>query len=393
MSGNLLFTKTSDYFYNLIYDFQPYLDTGEVIKRVSVSVNGIPISGSYDARYNEYINNSGLYDSIFAIDCVLIDMDTITIKVNSGILNSGYAVTVDTVTNKRNNISRTIDVFIDDISSPNSIEEFNYRFLADNYNIYILPALEIIDKPGFNYNTEYTVNVKKDITSINGLQMLTNYSFWFTSQYCPMFTTAAKIIMTLGVEGEKFTEDTINRYIHRSSMEVIDLMNISPDCNSGLNLPYDYYGCGPDGIPFNLKRYVECKVIYDLLNILNRLRLISGTAGGQTKALGDMTIKYNSTLMAKNTLPNPLNDAYQCFMRLQQILSNSPTTCGTGAGINNAVRGLYDVSKGYEHPTFDVEHNRLQKPKPPADGPWYNSTNYRYPMSYTPPKPSRRDIF
>jgi len=395
MSGNLLFTKTSGYFYNLVYDFQPLLASGEVIKQVSVFVNDEPITTPYDIRFSGYINNSGTDNSIFAIDCALFDYDTITIKVNSGVLNSGYAVKVDTLTNRRNAISRTIDVFVDDISYPNSKDEFNYRFLPDGYNIYILPALEYMDKPGLDYNTEYTVYVNKDITSIHGLQMIQDYSFWFTSQYCPMFTTAHRMIMMLGIEGEKFLEDTINRYILRTSMEAIDFMNMSPDCNSGYHLAYDYYGCGPDGIPPNLRRYVECKVAYDLFNLLNRMRIINGTAGGQTKTLGDMTIKYGSTLNAynKNAQPNPLQDYYNCFMRLMGILSNSPTLCGTGAGINNGVRGLYDVSKGFEHPTFDVEHNRIQKPKPPADGPWFNSTNYRYPMSYTPPKPSRRDIF
>lgn len=395
MSGNLIFTKTPEYFYSLVYDFTPNLLSGEVIKNVAVYVNNTQISGSYNQRYGEYISGYIGYDSIFAVDCVLINNNTITIKINSGVLTSGYAVEVETETNRRNVINKIIDVFVDDISTPNSTEEFNYRFLPDGYNIYILPAMEDMSKPGFNYNTQYDVTVSQDITSVNGLQLLEDYKFWFTSQFCPMFTTAQRMIMMLGIEGEKFTTDTINRYILRTSMEAIDFMNMSPNCGGGLNLPYDYYGCTPDNVPPNIRRYVECKVAYDLFNLLNRLRLINGTAGGQTKTLGDMTIKYGSTLNAynKNAQPNPLQDYYNCFMSLMNILSNSPTTCGTGAGINVGTRGLFDVSKGYEHPTFDVEHNRIQKPKPPADGPWYNSTNYRYPMSYTPPKPSRRDIF
>ena len=403
MSGNLTFNKTPEYFYNLVFDFQNILPQGEIIKKVEVFVNDTQISGSYDVRYSGYINgyvdNSGIYygsgnyDSIFAIDCVLYDNDTITIKTNNGVLNSGYQVKVNSISNRRITYSKTIDVYIDDISTPHIYNKFEYRFLTDNYDLYILPGRLDSTTPEFDYNTEYTVNINKNITSINALKLLNNETFWFTSKMCPMFTYANIIIMKLGVEGEKFTEDTINRYIHRTSMEAIDLMNMSPSCDGGHQYSYDKFGCTPEYVPYNLKRYVECKVTYDLINILNRLRLISGTAGGQTKSLGDMTIKYNSTLMAPIKGPNPLQDAYNCFMALQNILSNSSSPCGTGAGISVGTRGKYDVSKGFEHPSADIEHHRVNKPKPPADGPWYNSTNYRYPMSYTPPKPSRRDIF
>jgi hypothetical protein len=63
------------------------------------------------------------------------------------------------------------------------------------------------------------------------------------------------------------------------------------------------------------------------------------------------------------------------------ILSNSPTLCATGAGINNAVRGYHDKSKGFAHPVHEPKHNRIVKIKPNADGPWDNTTNYNYPMS------------
>ena len=205
-----------------------------------------------------------------------------------------------------------------------------------------------------------------------------------------MFTYASSIILLLGPEAESFTEDTINRYIHRTSREVIDLLNISPDCNSR-NIPYNYYGCNPEAVPYNLRRYVECKTAYDLLNLLDRLRKINGTANGQTKTLGDMTIKYNGSPSEPANF-GPKKDFYECFMGLQRIISNGGTLCGTGAGISNAVRGRYDVSKGFPHPVHDTYHNRVIKPKPNAIGPWDNTTNFRYPMLSRAYRPPRRRI-
>lgn len=386
-SGNInetiCFGKTPDKFYELVFDYESMLSPGEVVKDVVLYVNDEIIEYNYDDRYRNYITGSGSYESVFVGDPEQTDKDTVLLRVNSGLLNSGYAVKMTAITNRRNEFDKIINVYIDEYAYPEVYDDLEYRFLVDDNDIYILPVVQECPRQSglfynqFWYNNEYTVTVDRSLTSANDVPMCKENSFWFTSKYCPMFTTASRIILMLGPEAEKFTVDTINRYIHRASKEAIDLMNISPTCG-GNKIPYDYYGCTPDNVPYNLQRYVECKTAYDLLNLLDRLRKIGGTAGGQTKTLGDMTIKYNGDGSSDGSATDPKKDLYDCYMGLQGILSNGPTKCGTGAGINNGVRGKYDTSKGYAHPTQEVRHNRVVRPKPNGNGPWH-SNSARYP--------------
>jgi len=377
MSGNLTFYKTPEPMYELIFDYSNLLNPGETLRDSIVYVNGTEISGSYDERYARYLASTGNYDTVFTYDQELYDNETILLKVSSGVLNSGYNVTVSGITNRRVEYGRSIDVIIDDYAYPDVYNNFEYRYLVDLNNVYILPAL-YNDRATFQYNTEYTVMINDQIKSITPLYMQAPKSFWFTSKYCPMFTYANSIILLLGPEAEKFTLDTINRYIHRTSKEAIDLMNLGVNCTGGMKIRYDYYGCTPEGVPYNLRRYVECKVAYDLLNLLDRLRTVGGSDGGQTKSLGDMSIKYGGSSGSSGSNDGPKKDLYDCFTGLMGILSNGPTLCGTGAGINNGVRGKYDGTKGFVHPTRD-NHNRIQHPPIPANGPWYGNGNTRYP--------------
>ncbi len=376
MSGNLEFYKSNKEYYELIFDYSNYLSAGETIKAYSVKVNDVAVSGTYAERASGYLATSGDYNTIFTFDPEIYDNENIIVKVNSGVLTSGYAVDVTAITNRRNSYTRGINVNIDEYAYPNVYNDFKYNFLIDNSGIYILPA--IYDSvSGFMYNTEYTVSIDKTITGTNNISLTSGESFWFTSKYCPMFTSAARVILLLGPEAESFTTDTVNRYIHRTSKEAIDFINLSVPCGSKPRILYNHYGCTPEKVPYNLQRYVECKVAYDLLNLIDRIRKVSGTAGGQTKTLGDMTIKYNGD--GSGTSGDNKKDLYDCFTGLQGILSNSPNLCGTGGGLSNAVRGKYDVSKGYPHPTRDTTHNRIQKTHPNANGPWYPNGNTRYP--------------
>ena len=277
MSGNLIFNKTPDDYYELVFDYDTLISPGETIKGCTVYVNNEEISGVYSDRFALYEAGSGSYNSVFTYDPMGYDNNTVLVAVGSGMLGSGYAVEVKAITNRRNEYNKTIDVFIDDLAFPDVYDNFQYRFLVDSYNIYLPPVITVVDDvfySSFNYNTEYTVTIDQYITSVNDLQMTQPRSFWFTSKYCPMFASAPRLIFLLGPEGEKFTGDTINRYIHRNSIEVIDMMNLSRGCNSLNKIPYNYYGCTPENVPFNLRRYVECKTAYDLLNLLDRLRLI-----------------------------------------------------------------------------------------------------------------------
>jgi len=401
MSGNLYFEKTVEEDYELVFDYSALLSPGEVVKNYIVYVDSKEITEPFDARLQEWndrftdisgniIINSGQYNSlvynVFTEDVNRYDNSTLLVKTHGGIIDSGYTVEVKAVTNRRTEYIRGVDVFINETAYANVYDDLHYKYLVDSNIIYILPAMYINEDnlyvPGFIYNKEYSVFIDRNIESINKLTMLTDAYFWFTSKMCPMFTYASTIIMNLGPEAEKFTSDTINRYIHRVSKEAIDLLNISGSCGGAPRITYDHYGCTPELVPYNLRRYVECKVSYILLNLLDRLRSIDGSASGQTKTLGDLTIKYGGGGSGSGSGSGcgygPKKDFYDCYTGLEGILSNGANACGTGAGINNGARGLYNGSKGYVHPSQDG-HNRISNNKPNANGPWLQNGNTRYP--------------
>ena len=225
------FSKSPEPFYELVFDYERMLSPGEIIKDFIVFVNSVEISGDFNSRHDTYLAGSGTDDSIFTMDPYSYDNSTVLVPITSGILNSGYAIELLAITSRQNGFSKIINVSIDELAYPNVYHEFQYRFLADGNNIYILPAMYVVEDtlyPGFWYNTEYTVNIAKELASIHAIHLIKDESFWFTSKYCPLFTTATRIQLMLGPEADKFTEDTINRYIHRASMEVIDFINMSP---------------------------------------------------------------------------------------------------------------------------------------------------------------------
>jgi hypothetical protein len=350
--SDMTFYKTVNDAYDLVFDFSDMIVNGEVIKHITIQ---------------EIEDVTIMYD--------IYDKYMVLVRVDNGVLDTMYPITVTVKTSRRKEYTLTLDLIIDEYSSPFIYNDFSYSFLSYNNSLYIIPLLIKNDdgsySSGFKYNTEYITTISNTLTSANDLKLDAKYSFMFTSKYCPMFTYASIIIMMLGPEAEKFTVDTINRYIHKNSMEAIDLVNVTPNYLTSNKIPYDYFGCTPDKVPYHLRRYVECKTAYDLLNLLDRLRKIDGSNGGQTKTLGDMTIKYGGDAGSStaSTGRNPKDDFYDCFNSIFHMITN---------GINSAVRGKYDTTKGFPHPTFDVNHNRITKPNPNSKGPW-NSSNTRYP--------------
>lgn len=175
------------------------------------------------------------------------------------------------------------------------------------------------------------------------------YQFWFTSTYCPLFTTLGRVKLMVGPEADSLLDDTIYRMIHKNSLDVIELLNLT----NGSSFASDYWGCSWTGAPAKLKRYVECKTAYDIMALIKRSGAGGPGSGGQLKTLGDMTIKYGGagTSSAAND-PNTLKDLYACWNDILRSLN----------AINVAVKGLYDTSKGFGHPVREPQHNRVVRP-------------------------------
>jgi hypothetical protein len=119
----------------------------------------------------------------------------------------------------------------------------------------------------------------------------------------------------------------------------------------GHTIGYETWGCPGSNFFYEFKRYVECKTAYDLLNILDR---VSNTGVAQMKHLGDMTISYGAAPKGSGDGGPTKKDLYNCFNAIVNAMCN----------IRVAVRGIFDVSKGFPHPVMDPDHNRITKELP-----------------------------
>ena len=338
-----IFTKQVSGVYNLVFNYALDLDAGEIIKTYNIYLDyelldGVAASGIITG-YSKY------------------DKETLLVSVESGVHASTYVITAEIVGNRGSVFSRDLTVAIDEDDEPYSYESLAYRFQSSLYDrsLYILPDL----RSSFTYNREYEVTVAAGVSGVYNSPMTEAYSFWFTSQYCPLFTNLTTIKLMGGPDIEGFSDDTIYRYIYKNSLDAVDMYNAVNETRYG----YTYWGCVPANIPYTLRHFVECKTAYDLLSILDRI----GQEGtGQTKQLGDLMIRYSGAPTSAD--PGLKKRLYECYMSSYRTIS----------GTNIAVRGLYDTTKSFNHPVRDSNHNRIVRSVPTnSTGPWENASNWQ----------------
>lgn len=236
--------------------------------------------------------------------------------------------------------------------------------------LYITPV------SGWAYNTQYTITLDANISGFNPLDsgyytMGSDYSWWFTGPYCPLFTTLTRIRLEAGPAADNITDDTIYRLILKNSQDAMDIAITAAD---GASVPYSFFGCTWENVPYILRRYVECKTAYDLLALIEMANNGVGGARAQFKTLGDMKIRYGGPSAYYQAVdPGRKKQLYDCWM---EYLNGIKAT-----GIKAAVRGWLDASKGYCHPTSEPHHNRVVRSvdfrnSHPA-GPWVRGRYWR----------------
>jgi len=236
-------------------------------------------------------------------------------------------------------------------------------------------VLYITPVNGLAYNTQYTVTLDSNISGYNPLnsgyyQLGSDYEFWFTGTYCPIFTTVGRIRIETGPIADNIIDDTIYRMILKNSQDAVEIISSL----EGKRYNYAHWGCSWENVPWVMRRYVECKTAYDILALIELTNAGPGGASSQLKTLGDMTIRYGGPSAANQAIdPGRKKQLYDCWMEMLRGMK--------AVGINYAVRGWYDQSKGYNHPVLEPEHNRVIRPVDfsVADphGPWYKARDWR----------------
>jgi len=330
--------KSTEHYCLPIY-FSDVLNIGETIK-------------TYDVLISDYVSEDPI------VEHIKDGNNMILLRVHGF---ADHSLNVNIITNRGRPLSKKIDITVDETSDPYVYNNLVYRFFYnDMKDVFIV--FESNSSTFLSFNNEYTIAVDPLIKGLTKTLFNTRYSFWFTSQYCPLFTTPMRIKLLGGPILESFTDDTIYRAIHKNSLEVLSMLSGGRYIN-----PDNITVCDSSSVPAEAVKYVECKTAFDLLGLMDALSM-GGSA--QMKQLGDMTIQYGGSGSGNKKLdaPSPKKGLYDCFMSAMNALG----------GIKWAVRGLYDVSKGYPHPVMDITSNRTintfdtQNANP--SGPWLRSS-------------------
>lgn len=184
----------------------------------------------------------------------------------------------------------------------------------------------------FLFNTEVRVKVTTGVESVDGATLLQADNYIFTTQYCPLYTSADMLRIEMGPAVSILTDDTLCRIIHKNSLEAWEL--------SGRAIPFR----DPNS---RIKRWVLCKSILDILNVL---MLASDLRAGETKTLGDLTIRK---VPADPMLGGLYRSAMAC------VEANAPFS-GDSLLAKAAVKGRAAPGERFDHRMRTWDHLLLQ---------------------------------
>jgi hypothetical protein len=128
-------------------------------------------------------------------------------------------------------------------------------------------------------NNVVTVTLDDAIADTSGNTLGTDYSFYFTTQYTPLYSSVRKLRLEVGAFISSIPDDTLNLAIFEGSLEA-DALTWNKD------------GATTDYFTFVRRQFVTCKAAEILL-----LNAGGISMGLKSKRLADLEVAYNPTLM------------------------------------------------------------------------------------------------
>lgn len=146
-------------------------------------------------------------------------------------------------------------------------------------------------------NNVVTVVLDDSIAGTDGTTLSTDYEWYFTTEYDPLYSSVRKVKLEAGALLTSVPNDTINLAIFEASLEAdISTFNSPTSTN-------EYYN-------FARRQWVTCKAIEVLLS-----NVLGANAGLKSKRLADLEVQYD-TKMAMNALDKALG----CLAKWTPIL-------------------------------------------------------------------------
>jgi hypothetical protein len=207
-----------------------------------------------------------------------------------------------------------------------------------------------------SFNTQYTVTIESSGFYGSGMAWLEeDYSFSFTAEYCPVFSTPDSVRIAVGPIIDGIPDDTIYRMIQRASWDVI----------SRYYNETNPYGCTYTSVPESVYRWVTCAAG---LQALNAAIAGGGGLGNTSKRLGTFAVSYDGA--TDEAAPGDIRkNLTECMFEASTIIS-----AGQETGIQYAVKSFKNTL--ITHPQKDVAWGRMPRKIPDTGitGPWKDAT-------------------
>lgn len=280
----------------------------ELPSSVSTSLTGAPLTTA-PATTTFEVEETDPDDKATNLSSV-IDADTL--------VTVDFSQNVDAATATAANIEVNIEPVNGDESSVSSISASG--IITPTISVVADKLYLTIPSGMINENNIVTITLDKDIASTDGYELGTDYSFYFTSTYNPMYSSWRRMMLDYGAYLSNFAKDTINLAIFEASITANNLA-----WATGSAVPYgvnDYY-------EWARREFVTCKAAETLL-----LGALGTNQGLKMKQLGDLTVQYDTAALEEG-----LNKALGCLGRWEATVH--------GKGVSKrkpmaVVKGDYD---------------------------------------------------
>lgn len=192
------------------------------------------------------------------------------------------------------------------------------------------------NEPEFMYNQEIHVVLKPGLTGVYGATTGVVYDeteVVFTTSYYPKFIDQRLLRIELGSSVASLHDDTLNRIIHKNSIEAWELAA----GNFNIDEPYPA-----------VKRYVK---VTSMLDVMDATSLTEGVIrDGSRKTLGDFTL-----VRGGGKVMDGLHPKYQKLMKDKQALERELRSYRGQYSIRTAIKGINtsEFNMDVRHRTWD----------------------------------------
>jgi hypothetical protein len=206
----------------------------------------------------------------------------------------------------------------------------------------------------FLHNTEVSVKITTEVATPGGATLNEQIEYFFTTEYCPLYIGPDLLRIELGGLST-LNDDTLCRIIHKNSIEAWELSN------RGIPLKNP---------PFRIRQWVKCKSILDILGVLVLARDLRE---GQTKTLGDLTIRQqpsDPTLGAKYSQAEKCIDDLALFDDEDQLATVAVKGSASGVERHDFRMRTWDYLLLQAEPAANLQGERWEKQR--------HSVNYAF---------------